>query len=238
MIDENTIQITWEKNLDTMVFKLLKTKGEDFDSIFNLFKFYFLDHLNQEFELLEENNKQTLYYKLKDILVSGCIVNGVLLYLTKDLETAKVFFNSHENIDNRTREYYISKLDGKNLRSNKLEKNADIAMMSNIIFALTQTAQNLISSFDDDLCEQRYEFLHSWSTGVGNFYLNYCYKNKISKFSKKDHLNINIYYDVKKYLESRNLQVILNDIILGRNESALYKKNTNNNFLRGIFGLD
>ena len=111
-------------------------------------------------------------------MVNSYIVNGVLLYLIKDLETAEVFFNSHDNVDNKTREYYISKLDGKDLRSNKLKKNVDIATLSNILFAVTQTAQNSISNFDDDLCEQRFKFLHSWSTGVGNFYLNYCYQKK------------------------------------------------------------
>jgi ribosome-binding factor A len=238
MIDESIIQSTWEKNLDAMLYKIFKNRDDDFDRFFNLFKFFFSDHLNQKFELLKQNNKQTLYFKLKDILVSTYIVNGVLLYLIKDLETAKVFLNSHDNVDNKIREYYISKLDGKNLRSNKLKKNADIAILSNIHFAVTQTAQNSISNFDDDLCEQRFKFLHSWSTGVGNLYLNYCYQNKISKFSKKEHLNINIYNDVIKYLKTRDLLVTLNDIILGRNESALYKESTNKNFLRDMFGLD
>jgi ribosome-binding factor A len=238
MIDESIIQSTWEKNLDAMLYKIFKNREDDFDRFFNLFKFFFSDQLNQKFELLKQNNEQTLYFKLKDILVSTYIVNGVLLYLIKDLETAKVFLNSHDNVDNKIREYYISKLDGKNLRSNKLKKNADIAILSNIHFAVTQTAQNSISNFDDDLCEQRFKFLHSWSTGVGNLYLNYCYQNKISKFSKKEHLNINIYNDVIKYLKTRDLLVTLNDIILGRNESALYKESTNKNFLRDMFGLD
>lgn len=238
MIDDSIIQSTWEKNLDAMLYKISKNRDDDFDRIFNLFKFFYSDHLNRNFELLQQNNKQTLYFKLKDILVNSYIINGVLLYLIKDLETAEVFLNSHDNVNNKTREYYISKLDGKNLRSNKLKKNVDIVILSNIFFAVTQTAQNSISNFDDDLCEQRFKFLHSWSTGVGNFYLNYCYQNKISKFSKKEPLNINIYNDVIKYLKTRNLLVTLNDIILGRNESALYKESTNKNFLRNMFGLD
>ena len=238
MIDDSIIQSTWEKNLDAILYKMSKNRDDDFDRIFNLFKFFFSDHLNRNFELLQQNNKQTLYFKLKDILVNSYIVNGVLLYLIKDLETAEVFFNSHDNVDNKTREYYISKLDGKNLRSNKLKKNIDIVILSNIFLAVTQTAQNSISNFDDDLCEQRFKFLHSWSTGVGNFYLNYCYQKKISKFSKNEYLNINIYNDVIEYLKTRDLLVTLNDIILGRNESALYKESPNKNFLRNMFGLD
>ena len=238
MIDDSIIQSTWEKNLDEMLYNLLKNRDVDFDRIFNLNKFLFINHLNQNFDLLEENNKKTLYYKLKDTLVSSFMVNGVLIYLIKDLKTAEVFFNSHDNVDNKTREYYISKLDGKDLRSNKLEKNVDICALYNITFALSQTAHDLILKFDDNLSVTRFEFLQRWSSGVGNFYLNYCYQNKILKFSKNEQININIYDHTIKYLKTRDLLVTLNDIILGRNENVLYEKTTNKNILRSLFGLD
>ena len=56
--------------------------------------------------------------------------------------------------------------------------------------------------------------------------------------SKNEQININIYDHTIKYLKTRDLLVTLNDIILGRNESALYKESTNKNFLRNMFGLD